>query len=147
MEMLTEKEQAILQLLCENSRATVTEIARKVNLPRSTVYDKIRRFKTEGIVEKYCCLVNFNSLGLPINTTILFKVADSEKAGFGKELVASRHTNSISRLANDYDYLSSFAFSSMDDLHKFLDNLTARYQLKDYKILYVARELKREGYR
>jgi len=143
--MLTEKELIILKHLRENGRYTVTELSRKVGLPRSTVYDKIRKLKREGVVSKFSCLVNFNQLGLPIQAKILFK-ADSNKAQLGEVLTNSVHTNNVVKLGNEFDYLASFAFQNMESLHSYLDSLTAKYALKDYQVLYVSKELKREGF-
>jgi Lrp/AsnC family transcriptional regulator for asnA, asnC and gidA len=143
--MLTEKEVLILKLLRENSRTTVTELARKVNLPRSTVYEKIKKFRQEGIVNKYSCLVNFANLGFPIAATVLFKV-NSDKTKFGEDLANSANTNNVVRLGNEYDYLASFIFDSMDNLHKFLENVSENYGIQDYRILYVAKDLKKEGF-
>jgi DNA-binding Lrp family transcriptional regulator len=144
--MLTDKEFEILKHLRGNSRTTVTEIGRKVNLPRSTVYDKIKKFKREGIVNKYSCLLNFNQLGLPIQVKVLFKADNTSKIKLGETLINSEHTNNVVKLGNEFDYLASFAFKSMDELHKFLDTLTAEHQIRDYRVLYIANELKREGF-
>lgn len=144
--MLTEKELLILKQLRENGRCTVTEISRKVNLPRSTVYDKIKKFRREGVISKYSCLINFDQLGLPIQAKILFKANGADKTRLGDALTNSEYANNVVKLGNEFDYLASFAFGSMDDLHQFLDILTSKYQIRDYKILYVAKEMKKEGF-
>lgn len=144
--MLSDKELQVLKHLRENSRATVTEIARRVGLPRSTVYEKIKRLRQEGIINKYSCLVNFNHLGLPINVNVLFKVDGANRAEFGELLASSAHTNNVVKLGNEYDYLASFVFSSMDGLHKFLDEIGTNYKITDSRVLYIAKELKREGF-
>jgi len=144
--MLNDKELQILKLLRENARATVTEIAHKTNLPRSTVYEKIKKFRQSGIVSKYSCLISFNQLGLPISVKVLFKVDGTDREKLGNLLADSPHTNNVVKLGNEFDYLSSFMFSSMEDLHKYIDELNGKCKLQDYRILYVAKELKREGF-
>lgn len=144
--MLNDKELRILKLLRENARATVTEIAHKTELPRSTVYEKIKKFRQTGIINKYSCLVNFNQIGLPISVKVLFKADSMDREKLGKLLMESPHTNNVLKLGNDFDYLSSFMFSSMDELHKYLDFLGENCKLQDSRVLYVAKELKREGF-
>jgi len=144
--MLSDRELQILGLLRENSRATVTEISRKVCLPRSTVYEKIKKFRRDGIINKYSCLINFNRLGLPICAKILFKVNGDGKTKLADMLANSEHTNNVVKLGNEYDLMASFIFDSMDNLHKFLDKLTADCKIEDYRILYVTKDLKREGF-
>ena len=143
--MLNDKEMQVLKLLRENARATVTEIAHKANLPRSTVYEKIKKFKQLGIVRKYSCMMNFNQLGFPIRAEVLFK-SSSDKKQLGIALASTPFTNNLVKLGNDYDYLASFAFNSMGDLHKYLDELSTELHLQECKVLYVAKELKNEGF-
>ena len=144
--MLNDKEMQILKLLRENARATVTEIAHKTNLPRSTVYEKIKKFRQTGLINKYSCLVNFGQLGMPICAKILFKADGEDKTKLGEALEKSVNTNNVVKLGNEFDYLASFLFPSMEDLHKYVDELTANYNLRDYRILYVTKELKNEGF-
>ncbi len=144
--MLNDKEIQILKLLRENARATVTEIAHKTELPRSTVYEKIKKFRQSGIISKYSCLINFDRLGLPISVKVLFKANSADREKLGKLLLESPNTNNVLKLGNDFDYLSSFMFGSMDELHKYLDFLGENCRLQDSRILYVAKELKREGF-
>jgi len=143
--MLTDKELGVLKHLRENSRATVTEIGRKVNLPRSTVYDKIRKLRESGVIKKYSCLVNFEQLGLPIAVKVLFRVDGKDRARFGEMLTNCPNSNDVVKLGNDFDYLVSFAFSSMNELHEFLDGLSKCCNT-NYSIMYVSKELKKEGF-
>ncbi len=147
MSMISEKDLAILNLLRENARATVTEISKKVSLPRSTIYEKIKKLKHSGVIKKYSCLVNFNSLGMPIHVKVLFKVSATNKPAFGGALASAPNINNLIQLGNEYDYLASFIFPSMEYLHNFIDSLVVGYELTNYRILYIANELKREGFK
>lgn len=143
--MLSEKEQIILKLLRENCRSTITELAKSVTLPRSTTYDKIKKLRSSGIIKRYTCLLNFQQLGKPIHTTVLFKCA-SDKEKFAQELQNSPHTNNVTKLGNEFDFLASFVFQNMDFLHSYLDEISAKYNIEDYRIFYISKELKREGF-
>lgn len=144
--MLLDKERRILKYLRENARAKITDLARKVNLPRASTYEHVNNLVASGIIRKYLCLIDFKNLGLPIHVKVLFRVPTANKLAFGKELVASQRTNNVIKLGNEFDYLASFVFQSMEEMHDFLDSLTVKYKLSNYQQLYVAKELKREGF-
>ena len=50
---LDEKDQAILQLIQENSKLTANQIAKKINTPITTVFAKIKRMEQLGIIKQY----------------------------------------------------------------------------------------------
>ncbi|MBI5389137.1 Lrp/AsnC family transcriptional regulator [Candidatus Woesearchaeota archaeon] len=50
---LDEKDQKILDVLCEHAEYTTRQIAKKTLLPATTIHHRIRRMKQEGIIKKF----------------------------------------------------------------------------------------------
>ncbi|WP_271272641.1 Lrp/AsnC family transcriptional regulator [Aliamphritea hakodatensis] len=62
---LDSKDQHILALLQQNARLPTAEIARAVNLARSTVQERIRRLEERGMIEGYSVRLNVQLLPRP----------------------------------------------------------------------------------
>jgi Lrp/AsnC family transcriptional regulator, leucine-responsive regulatory protein len=56
--LLDVKDIAILKILQENAKATITDIAKKVHLSSSPVFDRIKRMEQNGVIKQYVTLVN-----------------------------------------------------------------------------------------
>jgi Lrp/AsnC family transcriptional regulator, leucine-responsive regulatory protein len=143
--MISEKEIKILAYLRKNGRHSVTQIAHKLGIPRTTVFEKIKKFKRLGLIKKFTCVIDFGELGNSIQATILFK-APKCNGDLSNTLKKSIYTNTVSKLGNEYDIMASVIFPNMNEIREFLDHITKKYEIKSYRIFYVAREIKREGF-
>jgi Lrp/AsnC family leucine-responsive transcriptional regulator len=146
MKALGKKEMEILAYLRSNGRHTVTQIGKKLGIPRTTVFDKIKKFKKLGLINRFTAIVDFNQLGHSVCAYIMFKCDPTRKLELGEALATSSHTNNVVKLGNDFDYMTSIVFENMNDMHAYLDILSSKYAVKETKILYIAKDLKREGY-
>jgi len=143
---LRKKELEILSHLRSNARHTVTAIGKRLGIPRTTVFEKIKKFKKLGLIDRFTCIVDFNQLGQSICAYVLFKSEPSQKEALGEALRTNANTNNVVKLGNDFDYMASFVFGNMNDLHSFLDIISSKYNIKETKVLYIAKDLKREGF-
>lgn len=143
---LRKKELEILKHLRSNARHTVTAIGKKLGIPRTTVFEKIKKFKKLGLIDRFTCIVDFNQLGHSICAYVLFKSEPQQKESLGEALRTNGNTNNVVKLGNDYDYMASFVFNNMNDLHSFLDLIANKYNVRETKILYIAKDMKREGF-
>lgn len=77
----------ILDLLSENSRISYVEIAKKVNLSRMAITERIKSMEKTGIIEKYSIIINPEKVGRNVSAFLdiethpdtLYSVADSLK--------------------------------------------------------------------
>lgn len=53
----------ILKILQEDGRITVKELARRVHLSPTPVFDRMRRMEAAGIIERYTTVLNADKLG------------------------------------------------------------------------------------
>jgi len=69
----------ILKILQKNARTTNAEIARKVGLAPSAVFERIRKLEAQKVVEGYCARLNPDALAKGLLAFIF--VRTSEKVG------------------------------------------------------------------
>ncbi len=73
--MADSKDFQILEELEKNSRASIKEIARKTRLPRTTVFDRLKKMEKEKLIQKYTVQPDYAKLGKPATAFILVKYA------------------------------------------------------------------------
>ena len=76
---LDEKDQAILQLIQENSKLTANQIAKKINSPITTVFAKTKRMEELGIIKQYRAILSPEKLSLNTAAFILASVSYTTK--------------------------------------------------------------------
>ncbi|MHA1506420.1 MAG: Lrp/AsnC family transcriptional regulator [Candidatus Asgardarchaeia archaeon] len=69
--MLDEKDLAILRELMRDARQTTKSISRKLGIPRSTIYERIKRMVKNGVIKGFTAIPDFGKLGLPITAFVL----------------------------------------------------------------------------
>ncbi len=116
--MLTEQEMKILAYLRANGRHTVTQIGHKLGIPRTSVFDKIKKFRKLGLISKFTCVVNFETIGHAIQANVFFR-ARGDRTALGEALAKCSHTNTVVKLGNDYDFFTTFVFPNMNELHDY----------------------------
>jgi Lrp/AsnC family transcriptional regulator for asnA, asnC and gidA len=81
--MIDEKDLKIIDMLRENARTPVTEIASKLDVSESTIRKRIRALEKNGVITQYTVVVNpsklgYNSVsmvGIDVESTHLLDVA------------------------------------------------------------------------
>jgi len=138
---LNEKEILILSELRRNSRQSLAEISRKINIPLSTIFDNLRRLE-EKLITKHTSLIDFPKLGFNIKVVLLLKT--SKKDELKKFLVNHKSTNMIHK-TNNYDYFVEAIFKDMGEFHSFLEDLE-NFNIEKKEHYYVEEEVKREEF-
>ena len=73
MKSLSKTDLLILSYLRKDARIKLTALSRKIGVPISTIYEKLKRFRANGLV-RLIALVDYNRLGLSTRVMIAFKV-------------------------------------------------------------------------
>lgn len=64
METLDKKDLQILRTLQENARLTTKELAARVNLSSTPVFERLRRLENGGYIKKYIAVLDAEKLNL-----------------------------------------------------------------------------------
>ena len=56
----------ILEMLQEDAKINIKEIAAKLNMTKTPIYERIKRLEKEGVIEKYVTVLNRKKLSSSI---------------------------------------------------------------------------------
>ncbi len=71
---IDKKDYAILDVLKHNGRLSTQKIAKKVNIPITTVHNRIRKLGREGVIKNYTVNIDQKKLGRNVTAYILITV-------------------------------------------------------------------------
>lgn len=97
----------LLEFLQQNGKLTTKEIAQKVNLSPTPVYERIRRLEKEGIIKKYVALVEAEKVGkgLIVFCDITLKEHTKEIGHqFVQDIMSSKYVCECYNISGDYDF-------------------------------------------
>lgn len=120
---LTDKK--ILNLLQQNSKANIKEIALKIGLTQTPTYERIKKLEKDGVIKNYIAVLDKEKVGYTIEVfcqvTLLVH---------SKEMI-TRFENAINKIdevmecfhvAGNYDYLLKIIVKDMNSYQAFLKN-------------------------
>ena len=116
---MDEKDYLILKHLSKDARMPIKKIAKKVKLPRSTVYDRINRMKKSGVIKKFTVVPDFKKLGKPIMAFVLMKAKKAKSVSLEdlqKSISDLPDVCELHLLTGDWDFLIKLRAKSIEDL-------------------------------
>jgi len=143
--MLKQSDIDIISHLRSGKRRKVTEISRELNIPVTTLYDRLDALKSQANLH-HTALVDFKRLGYKGNVHLGFKVGTNDKEALESHLMRHPALNSLYRVNHDFDFLAHLVFHDIDELKLFMEDIRLRFIVLDVKVFDVVDELKREAF-
>ncbi len=122
---LSEADLALLRILQEDCRQPIKHIAKRLGMPITTVYDKIKRMRRDGVITGYIATLDHDKLGLPTTAIILVAVEYLSGVEFSQEAIAERiaafpEVTEVYIIAGDWDLLLKVKTKSIEDVGTFV---------------------------
>ncbi len=125
--MIDEKDRELLEILKENSRLKTNEIARKVKMPRTTVYHRVKRMEEEKIIKKFTVIPDYKKIGEPVTAFILVSflpTMDAKQRQVAEEISRLEGVYEVHLISGEWDMLLKVRSSSMEKIGELvIDNL------------------------
>lgn len=113
----------ILAILQRNSRTPLREISKRVGLAESTIYERIKKLKDNGVIQKFTVILNPESLGFTMLSFILIKSKAGMYARVAKEIMKYPEIVEIYETTGNYDMVVKIRTRNSDELNVFLDRV------------------------
>jgi Lrp/AsnC family leucine-responsive transcriptional regulator len=134
-----------LTMLRQNARQTLTSISRKLNIPVTTLYDKLRQHK-KSLIMRHTTLIDFSKMGYNARANIMFSLPKLQRPELRNYMMAHPKINSFFKINNGYDFLVEGMFKSIRELEEFIEKVEENFSISDKKTYFVVEEIKKESF-
>jgi DNA-binding Lrp family transcriptional regulator len=98
-------DRAILRVLSEDARITVTDLAGRVNVSRANAYARLARLETGGVVQGYQVRVDPRAIGLEVAALIFLTVEQAEWRDIREQLLEIPEVEFVGFATGDFDFV------------------------------------------
>ena len=145
-EQLDETDRALLELLQQDASLTTKEMASRLNMSATPIFERVKKLEREGYVKGYVALLDRRKIGLSLlvfcdvslkehNREYLLRF--EEQAARLPEVMECHH------ITGGYDYLLKIAVRDMDDYQHFIkEKLAALENIGRVQSHFVMTEVK-----
>ena len=126
METLDKKDLQILRTLQENARLTTKELAARVNLSSTPVFERLRRLENGGYIKKYIAVLDAEKLNLGFVVFCRVKLSKLNKeiaTDFTRVIQDIPEVTECYNISGSYDYLLKIHAPNMKYYQEFILNV------------------------
>ena len=138
----------ILRELQKNARLTTKELAARVNLSSTPVYERVKRLEREGIISRYIAVLNAEKLnrGFVVFCQVkMNRLGRDIASDFAHTIADIPEVTECYNISGQYDYLLKIHAPSMKRYQKFVLNVLGTIpHLASLESTFVMDELKHE---
>ncbi|MDN5352050.1 MAG: Lrp/AsnC family transcriptional regulator, leucine-responsive regulatory protein [Clostridiales bacterium] len=114
-------DEAILEVLKENGRASASEISRRVKLSVPAVAERIRKLEQSEVIRQYTVKINRDKIEKRLLAFIFVNIDKTENIElFRKAIIQYKDVLECHHVAGNYDYLLKVALEDTRALELFL---------------------------
>lgn len=121
--VLDEIDIQILNILQEDARMPLKQIAQEVNLSSPAVSSRLQRLESEGYILGYQAQINPTALGLYTKAFINLEVIPAQKSEFYPYIKKCKNVVECNCVTGDYSMLLEVLFENTMELDQFIGEL------------------------
>ena len=120
---LDKTDKKLLYFLQENSKQTTKELAYKLNLSVTAVYERIKKLEKQGVISRYVALINKQKVEKNFIVLCHVKLIQHKKEyviNFEKEVMNLPEVTECFHISGDYDYILKICVKNMEEYRNFM---------------------------
>lgn len=124
---IDEIDKKIIVELKKDSRETIRNIAKFLNLRPSTVHQRILKLKKEGVIEKFTIKTSNKETG---ENFIVFMLVSTEGVILPESALKNNHIKEVFGITGEYDLMIKMKFLDVEEFNNFILDFRKKYNLK-----------------
>lgn len=114
----------ILKELQEDSRLSIRELAKRINLSPPSVTERVRKLEDEGIIEGYTIKINKKKLGISVDCIIKVTMKNGGYERFKKFIKDYKRSEWCYRIAGDGCFLVKLSVGELSEIEDFINSVS-----------------------
>ncbi|WP_434731025.1 Lrp/AsnC family transcriptional regulator [Thermogladius sp. KZ2Tp1] len=144
--LLDEVDKKILEILREDSKRRLKDIAYELAKPVSTVHERVARLVRAGVIRRFTVEVDYSKLGYTVKALILLNVDGKHILDVESDISRHQNVEAVYDITGEFDVAVIASFKSISELDEFVKWLLKHPYIKQSRtsiIFRVAKEEKR----
>ena len=117
---MDDKDKKILEILKQDSREPIREIAKKTKIRPSTVHQRIQKLIENKVIENFTVKLNNEKVGENFIVFMLVKGGTTEY--IDNKILNNVHVKEVFGITGEYDLLIKLKFRDVAEFHEFILN-------------------------
>ena len=124
---MDEKDKKILELLKQKAELTTSQISKQTGYPITTIHNRIKRLKEEGIIKNYTININYEKIGKPLKAYVLLNANQILSSGqkvdqsdIARKIKKISGVEKVDIITGATDMIIEVRVEKMSDLNKIL---------------------------
>ena len=112
---------AILRSLIENSRITISQMSKEIDVPDATISNRLKKLEAD-VIKRYTMILDWQQLGLDITAIIIIQT-ESEKHEYVKEELSKLdEVSEVYSVSGEYDILIKVWVPGIEELNQLINS-------------------------
>lgn len=120
---LEETDKKILNILLENSRLSLRQIAKKANVSVATVMNHIRKLEQEKIIKEYTAKLDYEKIGYDVEVIIEIRISKGKLFEVEKKIAVHPNVFAVYDITGAFDAVVLARFPTRRQMDNFLKKL------------------------
>ena len=125
---LTERDKKILNIMVDNSRLSLRQIAKKADVSVATVMNHIKKMESEGIIKKYTTKLDYEKAGYDVEVMIEIRISKGKLFEVEKKIAANPNVFAVYDLTGAFDAVILARFPT----RRLMDNFLKKIQTYEF---------------
>lgn len=121
--LLDDTDRALLALLRDNARAPVADLARRLQLSRTTVQSRLARLERGGAVAGYTVVVPAEAEAALVRAHVLITLAPRQAGAIEAALRRIPEVRTLHSVSGPFDLIAIVAAASIGELDRLIDRI------------------------
>jgi len=135
-------DEMLINSLIGDGRASLRNLAEELDVSVTTISNHLKDLESEGNIQGYSPIVDYNSLGYDVTAIMHLKVEGSALPQITNRLEAEKQMISVYETTGDYDIIAIGKFHDTDDMNDQIKSLLEDVDIREANTSVVLNSVK-----
>jgi Lrp/AsnC family transcriptional regulator for asnA, asnC and gidA len=112
---------AILRSLIKNSRITISQMSKEIDVPDATISNRLKKLEVD-VIRRYTMILDWQKMGLEITSIIIIQTESEKHGSVKEELSRLEEVSEVYSVSGEYDILIKVWVSGIEELNQIINS-------------------------
>jgi Lrp/AsnC family transcriptional regulator, regulator for asnA, asnC and gidA len=119
--VMDEIDSEIISSLVKNSRITLSQMSKEINVPDATISHRLKKLE-KSIIKQYTLILDHKKIGLKVTAIIIIQTESEKHEAVELELSKLKEISEVYSISGEYDILIKVWSHSITELNKIVNS-------------------------